>query len=195
MFTLQRIETFSQDIKKSRFLAICGPVSSEQAAKEFIAAHSDLRASHNCWAFRIGQVYRFSDDGEPGGTAGKPILQAIDGQSLDRVCVLVIRWFGSILLGSGGLVRAYGGTAAMALRAADKAEVIETDRAWIACDFADLALIKVRLTGHGASIASERFTATGAELLAEIPRSGRDVIANLIIDLSRGRATVAFDDR
>lgn len=133
MFTLQRIETHAQDIKKSRFLAVCGPVSSEQAAKDFIAEQSDLTASHNCWAYRIGQTYRFNDDGEPSGTAGKPILQAIDGQSLDHVAAIVIRWFGGTLLGSGGLMRAYGGTAAICLRAAEKVAVIETSAVmWIA---------------------------------------------------------------
>ena len=145
MFTLQRIETHTQEIKKSRFLAVCGPVASEQAARDFIAEHSDLTASHNCWAFRIGQIYRFNDDGEPSGTAGKPILQAIDGQSLDHVAVVVTRWFGGTLLGSGGLIRAYGGTAAMCLRAAEKMEVIETVRGTVICDFSDLALIKARL--------------------------------------------------
>ncbi|RVI36895.1 YigZ family protein, partial [Sinorhizobium meliloti] len=145
MFTLQRIETSAQEIKKSRFLAIAGPIEDELSAKTFIAARSDPAANHNCWAWRAGQSYRFSDDGEPSGTAGKPILAAIDGQSLDRVAVVVTRWFGGVLLGSGGLVRAYGGTAALCLRAAEKIELIERQRAEIACDFADLALIKARL--------------------------------------------------
>ena len=99
----------------------------------------DLTANHNCWAFRIGQTYRFNDDGEPSGTAGKPILQAIDGQSLDHIAVVVTRWFGGTLLGSGGLIRAYGGTAAMCLRAAEKTEVIETVTGSAVCDFSDLA--------------------------------------------------------
>lgn len=129
MFTLQRIETSAQEIKKSRFLAIAGPIEDELSAKTFIAARSDPAANHNCWAWRAGQSYRFSDDGEPSGTAGKPILAAIDGQSLDRVAVVVTRWFGGVLLGSGGLVRAYGGTAALCLRAAEKIELIERQRA------------------------------------------------------------------
>jgi putative IMPACT (imprinted ancient) family translation regulator len=106
MFTLQRIETSTQEIKKSRFLAVAGPIADEQAARAFLAAHADPAANHNCWAWRLGQTYRFSDDGEPSGTAGKPILAAIDGQKLDRVAVVVTRWFGGILLGSGGLMRA-----------------------------------------------------------------------------------------
>ena len=72
----------------------------------FFAANSDPEATHNCWAYKIGQEYRFNDDGEPGGTAGRPILQAIEGQGMDRVAVLVVRWFGGVKLGAGGLVRA-----------------------------------------------------------------------------------------
>ncbi|MBP1858129.1 IMPACT family protein [Rhizobium herbae] len=194
MFTLQRIETHTQEIKKSRFLAVCGPVSSEQAARDFIAEHSDLTASHNCWAFRIGQVYRFSDDGEPSGTAGKPILQAIDGQSLDHIAIVVIRWFGGTLLGSGGLIRAYGGTAAMCLRAAEKLEVVETVRGSVVCDFSDLALIKARLGGLGVTIRAETFTGTGASLSLQIPTGSLETASAIILDLSRGRAALILDD-
>ena len=119
MFTLKRIETATQDVKKSRFLAIAAPIADEQAAKDFLSAHSDPTANHNCWAWRLGQAYRFSDDGEPSGTAGKPILAAIGGQELDRVAVVVTRWFGGILLGSGWWMRAYGGMAALCLRAVE----------------------------------------------------------------------------
>ena len=102
MFTLERTETLEQVIKKSRFVAAAGPIAGEPAAKAFIAAHSHPTANHNCWAWRVGQTYRFSDDGEPSGTAGKPILQAIDRLQLDNVAVVVTRWFGGVLLGSGG---------------------------------------------------------------------------------------------
>lgn len=194
MFTLQRIETHTQEIKKSRFLAVCGPVSSEQAAKDFIAEHSDLTANHNCWAFRIGQTYRFNDDGEPSGTAGKPILQAIDGQSLDHIAVVVTRWFGGTLLGSGGLIRAYGGTAAMCLRAAEKMEVIETVTGSAVCDFSDLALIKARLTALGITISAEAFTGTGAELSMQIPKGAAETASAIILDLSRGRTFLKLGD-
>lgn len=194
MFTLQRIETQTQEIKKSRFLAICGPVGSEDEARDFIARHADATASHNCWAYRIGQVYRFSDDGEPSGTAGKPILQAIDGQSLDHVAAVVTRWFGGTLLGSGGLMRAYGGTAAMCLRAAEKTEVIETVTGSAVCDFSDLALIKARLTALGITISAEAFTGTGAELSLQIPREAAETASAIILDLSRGRTFLKLGD-
>lgn len=194
MLTLQRIETHAQDIKKSRFLAVCGPVSSEQAARDFINEQSDPTASHNCWAFRIGQTYRFNDDGEPSGTAGKPILQAIDGQGLDHIAVVVTRWFGGTLLGSGGLIRAYGGTAAICLRAAEKVEIIETIAATLDCEFADLALIKARLAGFGAVISAEAFTGTGASLSLQIPKDALQAATGMILDLSRGRAVITPDD-
>ena len=95
-----------EDIKKSRFAAFAAPVSTVDEAMRFFAANSDPEATHNCWAYKIGQEYRFNDDGEPGGTAGRPILQAIEGQGMDRVAVLVVRWFGGVKLGAGGLVRA-----------------------------------------------------------------------------------------
>ncbi|MFB2549838.1 IMPACT family protein [Ensifer soli] len=188
MFTIRDVGHLSQEIKKSRFTAICGPVGSEAEAKAFIAGHSDPGATHNCWAWRIGSVYRFNDDGEPGGTAGKPILQAIDGQELDQVAVLVIRWFGGILLGSGGLIRAYGGTAASCLRQVEKVERIVMVQAVIVADFSDLQLIRARIAAHGAVVRDEAFTATGAELCVDIPEAGVEAVGALVRDISRGRA-------
>ncbi len=95
-----------QEIKKSRFLAQAAPVDTPEQALAFVQAMSDPAATHNCWAYRIGQAYRFNDDGEPGGTAGRPILQAIEGQGIDCAVVVVTRWYGGIKLGAGGLARA-----------------------------------------------------------------------------------------
>lgn len=193
MFTLERIEKLNQDIKKSRFLAVAGPVSSELAAKEFIASHSDPDANHNCWAWRVGQNYRFNDDGEPSGTAGKPILQALDGQSLDNVAVLVTRWFGGVLLGSGGLIRAYGGTAAACLRAAVKIPIVVTVEATIICGFADLALVQARLSAlPEVRIVAENFIATGAELTVALPEVEAPSIVQMVTDLTSGRALIAL---
>ena len=194
MFTLQRVASHEQEIKKSRFLALAAPVADERAAKDFIANNSDHAANHNCWAWRIGQNYRFNDDGEPSGTAGKPILQAIDGQKLDHIAVVVTRWFGGILLGSGGLIRAYGGTAAMCLREAEKTEVIETVRTSFDVDFADLAIVKARLSALGVVFAAEDFTATGAQLTAEIAKDVANAVAALVTDLTRGKSTISLDD-
>ena len=82
---------------------------------DFVRARSDPAASHNCFAYRIGHEYRFSDDGEPGGTAGRPMLSALEGSGFDGVCVLVTRYYGGTQLGAGGLVRAYGGAASAVL--------------------------------------------------------------------------------
>ena len=98
--------------KKSRFIGYVRHVESEEEAEAFIAEikkkHYDAR--HNCWAYSVGEdkvAQRFSDDGEPSGTAGKPILEVIVGKGLHNVCIVVTRYFGGTLLGTGGLVRSY----------------------------------------------------------------------------------------
>lgn len=193
--TLTGTATARQEIKKSRFAAAAGPVADEAAAKAFIAAHSDPSANHNCWAWRIGQGYRFSDDGEPGGTAGKPILQAIDGQSLDRIAVVVTRWFGGVLLGSGGLVRAYGGTAAMCLRKAERMPLIDAASATIVCAFGDLSLVQARLEAvPDVRIGAPAFNDAGAEIPLSVPKSAAGDVARMIADLTSGRAIVRFDE-
>ncbi|WP_343315957.1 YigZ family protein [Brucella sp. BE17] len=195
MFTISRVETFNQEIKKSRFLAIAAPVASEQAAKEFLIEYSDPGATHNCWAWRMGQNYRFNDAGEPSGTAGKPILQAIDGQELDNIVVLVTRWFGGILLGAGGLMRAYGGTAATCLRQAEKMEVIPMTGFTFVCDFSDHALLKARLTAiNHVTITQENFIASGVEVFGNVPIAVQDGLSQLVTDITRGKSIVKFDE-
>ena len=191
MYTLDRTEIFEQEIRKSRFIAVACPVDSEAEAKARLAEVSDLSANHNCWAWRIGQAYRFSDDGEPSGTAGKPILQAIDGQALDRTLVVVTRWFGGILLGSGGLIRAYGGTAALCLRAASKTEYVERIALSVSLGFSDLALVKARIAAFpGLVMDEETFHETGARLAFRVPAEKADEIGRMIVDLTSGRAEI-----
>jgi uncharacterized YigZ family protein len=189
LYTLDQTERFEQDIRKSRFLAIACPVDTEAEAKARLAEVSEPSANHNCWAWRIGQAYRFSDDGEPSGTAGKPILQAIDGQALDRTLVVVTRWFGGILLGSGGLIRAYGGTAALCLRAAAKTEYVERTAFAVSLGFSDLALVKARLAAlPGLLMDDEVFHESGARLLFRVPAEQAEETSRLVIDLTSGRA-------
>lgn len=108
-------------VNKSRFIGRCFPVSSEEEAlarlDEIRKLHHD--ATHNCWAYNLrGGIMRFSDDGEPGGTAGMPIMDTlIRSETLDAI-IIVTRYFGGILLGSGGLVRAYSKSASDALSSA-----------------------------------------------------------------------------
>lgn len=194
-FTLAAIAMVRTEVRKSRFLAVAGPIRDEGEAKAFIAAHSDLAATHNCSAWRIGQAYRFDDDGEPSGTAGKPILQAIDGQNLDKVAVVVTRWFGGILLGGGGLVRAYGGAAAQCLRQAEKLQCLDLAPASIACEFGDLAILTARLAAiAGLETTGQEFTAHGALIQVAIPVAERARVERLVADVTSGRGTLTWRD-
>ncbi len=194
MHSLQDLATFEQIVRKSRFLATAGPVADEKAARDFIAAQAVAGANHNCWAWRVGQTCRFSDDGEPGGTAGKPILQAIDGQSLDNVAVLVTRWFGGVLLGTGGLARAYGGTAASCLRAAKRVELVRRRALAMRVGFSDLALVKARLAAaEGVVVQSETFLADGAEITVAVPEAVLDGVAGRLADATSGRIRFLSD--
>ncbi|ALM83343.1 YigZ family protein [Bordetella sp. N] len=188
--TLAQPGEYRETIKKSVFLALAAPVSDAQAAMVFIAANSDADATHNCWAYRVGDQYRFSDDGEPGGSAGRPILQAIDGQQCDRVAVLVIRWYGGIKLGTGGLVRAYGGCAANCLRLAPRVEIIEMARATCHCAYSELQWLHARVATAGAAIVAEDFDGEGATLTLDIPRAAVTELAQTITDGTRGRSTL-----
>ncbi|HET8897500.1 MAG TPA: YigZ family protein [Rhodanobacteraceae bacterium] len=186
-FTLTAATRHGVEIRKSRFLAVAEPVTDADAAMACVQRLSDPAASHNCWAWRLGQSYRSHDDGEPTGSAGRPILAAIDGQQLDGVAVVVTRWFGGIKLGVGGLIRAYGGTAAECLRQAQRVAVVERCRVTFDCDFALLALLKSRLPAVDAVIDEERYAAEHAGLTLLLPVSQREPLAALLRDLSRGR--------
>jgi uncharacterized YigZ family protein len=178
----------SVDIKKSRFLAQAAPVETSQQALAYVQRVSDPSATHSCWAYRIGQDYRFNDDGEPGGTAGRPILQAIEGQGIDRAVVVVTRWYGGIKLGAGGLARAYGGTAAECLRLAERVPIVVMARLGVHCDFADLTLMKARLKEIGTEFEQENFDATGVTLQLRLPQDQIAKAKARIVDISRGRS-------
>lgn len=188
MHTLPGICRHQQEIRKSRFLALAAPAESSSQAQAFLQEVADPAATHNCWAYRIGQDYRFNDDGEPGGTAGRPILQAIEGQGMDRVVVVVTRWYGGIKLGAGGLVRAYGGTAAECLRRADRLPIVAMASLGLHCNFAELTLLKARLKDWQADIHSETFDADGVQLQLRLPESRVAEAQARIIDISRGRS-------
>ena len=178
----------SEEIRKSRFLAQAAPVETPQQALVYVQRVSDTSATHNCWAYRIGQDYRFNDDGEPGGTAGRPILQAIEGQGIDRVVVVVTRWYGGIKLGAGGLVRAYGGTAAECLRLAARTPIVAMVRLGLRCEFAELMLMKARLKDLGVEFEQESFEADGVTLRMRLPAARLDEARARIVDISRGRS-------
>ncbi|CAN6465785.1 unnamed protein product [Victoria cruziana] len=114
--TLSRRVTCKKEIKRSKFIGFAAPIVDEESAFSFLSEVRDPRATHNCWAYKLGDQYRSTDDGEPGGTAGRPIYSAIASSGIDRVMVVVTRYFGGIELGTGGLVRAYGGVASECLK-------------------------------------------------------------------------------
>ena len=178
---------FREEIRKSRFITLAGPISSPTEAQQFIERHSDLAATHNCWAWKIGQQYRSSDDGEPGGTAGRPILAAIEAQDCDQVVVLVIRWYGGIQLGTGGLARAYGGGANKCLQQADKRRLVSRVGLRCSCTFSELALLKLRVAEVDGLVLDEKFTANGVDVLLALGEEQIEALQRQLADLSRGR--------
>ncbi|MBS0583346.1 MAG: YigZ family protein [Proteobacteria bacterium] len=193
-FVLSAPATLRQEVKKSIFVAHAAHAPSADAALEFVVAAADRGATHNCWAWRIGAQYRSNDDGEPGGTAGRPILQAIDGQRMDCTVVVVTRWYGGIKLGAGGLARAYGGCAAECLRLAAKTIAVDMATVAFALPFATLPLLQARLAEFGGSIAGERFTGDGAELRLALPAARVDALRAWVTAATRGRSAVQVLD-
>ena len=185
--TLTGLCEYREEIRKSRFITFAAPITSAQQAHDFIELHSDLNASHNCWAWKLGDQYRSSDDGEPGGTAGRPILSAIEAQDCDQVAVLVIRWYGGIQLGTGGLARAYGGGANKCLQSAEKLPLVSRVALSCSCSFSELALVKLRLTELSGLIIDESFTANGVDLQLALAEEQIAPAQQQLADLSRGR--------
>ncbi|PWE41339.1 IMPACT family protein [Pseudomonas prosekii] len=186
-FTLSDLCEYREEIRKSRFITLAAPIGSPADAQTFIEQHSDLSATHNCWAWKLGGQYRSNDDGEPGGTAGRPILAAIEAQDCDQVAVLVIRWYGGIQLGTGGLARAYGGGANKCLQAAPKIELISRVPLSCACAFGELALVKLRVAELGGLVVEESFTANGVDLKLALGEAQIETLQLQLADLSRGR--------
>jgi uncharacterized YigZ family protein len=191
--TLAARHSHTAEVKHSRFVAHAAPVDTPEEAQAFLREVAVREATHNCWAWRIGGDYRSSDDGEPAGTAGRPILAAIDGQGLDRVAVVVVRWYGGIKLGAGGLVRAYGGTAAECLRLAPRLPLVVTARMRVLLDFADVSLLHQLLSAYSASKLDEAFDAGGARIVLELPADRLDALKTRLRDATRDRAR--FEDQ
>lgn len=174
-------------VQKSRFLALAAPVASAEAALMLLEQARQTPATHHCWAYRLGQQYRSSDDGEPGGTAGRPILAAIDGAGLDRVVVIVTRWYGGIKLGAGGLVRAYGGVAAECLRLATRVPIVHTSNLTLIVGHADEAPVLRLLPAHQTVILAREWLAEGLRLRLEVPSDRQAALRAAMSDRLRGR--------
>ncbi|WP_296249285.1 IMPACT family protein [Pseudomonas sp. UBA4194] len=185
---------FREEIRKSRFITLAAPITSVADAQAFIEQSSDLAATHNCWAWKLGEQYRSNDDGEPGGTAGRPILAAIEAQDCDQVVVLVIRWYGGIQLGTGGLARAYGGGANKCLQQAEKRLLISRVSVSCSCTFSELALVKLRVAEAQGLVTGEDFTSNGVDLRLAIARESIAGLQQQLADLSRGRILLAEAD-
>jgi uncharacterized YigZ family protein len=178
------------EVKHSRFLAQATPVESPADALAFLEGIARTPATHHCWAYRIGAEYRSSDDGEPAGTAGRPILAAIDGQGFDRVMVVVTRWYGGINLGAGGLVRAYGGAAAECLRTAPRLPLIAMRELDIHAPFEDTGAVHAALAAHGAQRLEDAFNAGGLRVRVRLPADRVDALATHLRDATRNRARI-----
>ena len=128
--TIKEDGQVQEEIKKSRFICHAKRVYSEEEARAFITAikKEHYKATHNCSAFIIGErseIKRTSDDGEPSGTAGVPMLGVLENHNLTNICVVVTRYFGGIKLGAGGLIRAYAGSVALAVKEIGIVEIKE----------------------------------------------------------------------
>lgn len=190
MYTLTKQHILAKEIKKSRFIAAAVPVDSPEQALIKIESFGDPEANHNCWAYKIGDRYRFSDDGEPGGTAGRPILAAIEGQDLDWLVVIVTRFFGGIKLGAGGLVRAYGGTAAECLHAAEKIEIRKKVVVKVKASFEFIGSIYPLMDQFAAEKLGEEYLDTGIVLTLEIEEKLLGPFKTSLADATRGKAVL-----
>ena len=134
----------AQEIKKSRFICYLHPCSTEEEAREFIKDIKKLHPSarHHCTAIKIGSLMRSSDDGEPSGTAGRPMLDVLASSQADHLCAVVVRYFGGTLLGKGGLVRAYSSSVALALEEAILANEEEYGLWQLEYDYSDISRIE-----------------------------------------------------
>jgi len=178
-------------IKGSRFWAFARPVADEAEARAFVDELRRLhKAGHHCHAWRLGlgedPLTRSSDDGEPGGTAGRPILREIEARGLRDVCVVVLRWFGGTKLGTGGLVRAYGGAARALLEEAPTLEIQVTRSVRLRFDYPDTALVEGVLRERGLSPAASDYGAD-VSLSVEVPPEDLDALAAALREATGGR--------
>ncbi|MGC6389194.1 IMPACT family protein [Ewingella sp. S1.OA.A_B6] len=184
--------SFSEEIKKSRFITLLAPTEGIEAAKAFI---KDVRnqhpaARHHCWAFVAGapadsQQFGFSDDGEPAGTAGKPILGHLMGSGVGEITAVVVRYYGGIMLGTGGLVRAYGGGTQQALKQLIVHQKVPFKEYKLQCDYPQLALVESLMQQVGGQILHSDYGAA-VELRLALPAFEAVAIIIRLYDLSRG---------
>lgn len=179
-------------VKKSRFIASAAPVDNEEEALYFITRvkkeHS--QANHNVFAYVINeQIQRFSDDGEPSGTAGRPVLEVMNRKSLVKAVIVVTRYFGGILLGAGGLVRAYSETAVKGAEAAGEVERLLYRELSMVLDYHWLGTVKREVEqAGGQNITMDYGEKVGLKVL--LRPEGLEALTKRLTDLSAGQVTI-----
>lgn len=181
--------------KRSRFIGEIFPAADEAAARSCIERtrkkYPDAR--HHCWAWVLPDgAYRWSDDGEPGGTAGAPMLEVLRGADVYGVVCVVTRYFGGTLLGSGGLVRAYSKAAALALADAGTEEDPETAELTMTCRWESLDRVHRLIREYGGTLLGSDYDASpdGPTLRAELLAKDAEAFTLRFTDLTGGKGTV-----
>lgn len=177
--------------KKSRFIATVRPVKSEEEARAFI---EELKkkywdATHNVFAYQIGErneIQRFSDDGEPQGTAGMPVLNALKGEDVKDTAVVVTRYFGGTLLGTGGLVRAYGKAAKEGLLAAGIAELVLYGQYHVTVDYTDSGKVQYEILQDGHVLYDTVYT-DKVEFIVLVESDAETAFEKKMLDIMKGR--------
>ncbi|QCR37490.1 IMPACT family protein [Nissabacter sp. SGAir0207] len=188
--------TVSEEIKKSRFITLLAHAEGTEAAKAFVQQcrqeHPDAR--HHCWAFVAGapgdsQQLGFSDDGEPSGTAGKPILAQLLGSGVGEVVAVVVRYYGGIKLGTGGLVKAYGSGVQQALKSLPTQQKVPQAEFFLLCDYAQLSMIETLLAQYQGTLLEGEYGAQ-VRLRVALPQTVTETVSARLRDLSRGALTL-----
>ncbi|MGG5218209.1 MULTISPECIES: IMPACT family protein [Rahnella] len=184
--------SFSEEIKKSRFITLLARTEGVEAAKAFIQEirNQHPAARHHCWAFVAGapddsQQLGFSDDGEPAGTAGKPILSQLMGSGIGEITAVVVRYYGGIMLGTGGLVKAYGGGVQQALKQLVVQQKVPLVEFAVQCDYSQLQLVETLLSQVGGHILRSEFGAA-VDLVLALPAADAPATVSHLFDISRG---------
>ncbi|SLM61393.1 MULTISPECIES: IMPACT family protein [Dickeya] len=181
-----------EEIKKSRFLTLLSPACGVAAAREVIqqVRHAHPDAAHHCWAYVAGapddsQQLGFSDDGEPSGTAGKPMLAQLMGSGMGEVVAVVVRYYGGIQLGTGGLVKAYGGGVQQALKQLPVQQKVMLQPFRLQCDYALLSQVESTVQALQGQVIASEYTSQ-VSLLVALPVTVLDEAARRLRDMSRG---------
>ncbi len=179
--------------RKSKFIGYCRPVKTQDEAISFIneIREKHRQATHNVYAYvlRRDNIMRYSDDGEPSGTAGMPVMNVIKKEGLTDVCVVVTRYFGGILLGAGGLVRAYGKSAKLGIDAAKRVEMRKCCVFIICCSYTDYGNIEFEINKEGYILKDSSFEES-VHLTVAVFIGQQERLIKAIADISGGTATV-----